>query len=174
MDFSPSIETKHEVQSHLMIPREETIEFDPQEREAFRAGDLREEWAQTYPQIFDEDDLRIARSQPSYHFYEWYAAISIFQRTGEQSLIEQYQFPSHPRKRSVVARLVPSEVQRVIWKAPAQAPDLLVYAPDFSNWYFCEVQSPTDKVSATQLQCFSDLERVGGRPVCVLRLKSKE
>ncbi len=156
-----------------MIPHEETIDFDPREREAFRAGDLREVWARTYPQIFDEDDLRIARSQPNYHFYEWYAAITIYLRTGQLCLVEQYPFPSHPRKRSVVARLVPAEVQRVLWKTPAQAPDLLVYARDFSDWYFCEVQSPTDKVSPAQRQCFSALELVGGRPVCVLRLKSQ-
>ena len=162
-----------EVHFHTMIPSEETIEFDPQEREAFRAGDLREEWARTYPQIFDEHDLRLARSQPNYHFYEWYAAISIFRRTGELSLVEQYPFPDHPRKRTVVARLVPPQVQRVLWKAPAHAPDLLVYAADFSDWYFCEVQSPADQISAAQLGFFSTLELVGRKPICVLKLVSR-
>ncbi len=157
-----------------MIQSNRIVEFNAKEREKFRAGDLREEWARIYPQLFDEDDIRIARAQPTYHFYEWLAAVSIFKQTGELSLVEQYQFSSHRRKRLVVARLMTPELVRFIETASTQVPDLLVYANDFSDWYFCEVKSPTDKVSPAQEKYFTALERVSGKPVYVLTLRERK
>jgi hypothetical protein len=157
-----------------MIQPNQIVEFDPKERESFRIGDLREEWTRTYPQLFDKDDVRIARTQPNYHFYEWFAAVYIYKQTGELSLVEQYQFPSHRRKRFVVAQLMSPTLVRFIETASTQAPDLLVYADDFSGWYFCEIKSPRDKISPAQQEYFTELEHVSGKPVYVLRLRERK
>jgi hypothetical protein len=44
------------------------------EKARFHAGPLRIKWAARYPQIFDEQEVRIAANQAAGHFYEWFAA----------------------------------------------------------------------------------------------------
>ena len=58
------------------------LAFSPADREAFRDGSLAPAWAARYPQLFDAADLRMTVTQPRYHFYEWLAAVSIFEETG--------------------------------------------------------------------------------------------
>jgi hypothetical protein len=149
---------------------EQTLEFDREERECFRSGQLREEWAQRYRQLFDADDLRIARTQPDYHFFEWLAAVHFLESRGYLSLVEQYQFPSHQRKRLVLSRLVPPELVESIEHSSIQPPDLLVYAPDYSDWFFCEVKGPNDKITPRQETFFLQLEARSGKQICLLRL----
>lgn len=100
-------------------------------------------WAETYPAIFDQDDLKIARNQAKhgYHFYEWLAAVLLFHDDGHLSLVEQYQFRSHPLKQKKMSEFIPSEVIDYIKDHPEhgniQCPDLLVYEPGYSEWFFC-------------------------------------
>jgi hypothetical protein len=36
-------------------------------------GQLSGQWYAQYPSLFDKQDLRMARTQSRYHFYEWFA-----------------------------------------------------------------------------------------------------
>jgi hypothetical protein len=98
---------------------------------------LATEWARQYPQLFDEDDLRITRKQPTFHFCEWFAAIHLFRRDGAYSLIEKYGFRNHTRKREVIETLFPATLARFLSGFRAefhvQPPDLLVFMPDGSS-----------------------------------------
>jgi hypothetical protein len=46
--------------------------YNPEHRERFRTKLLWKEWRHLYPDLFDEDDERIAETQArrGYHFYE--------------------------------------------------------------------------------------------------------
>ena len=59
------------------------------ERELFASGELWQQWVREYPNIFDEDDRRLARSQAKLgiHFYEWQAAVLLYQTMGYHSLV---------------------------------------------------------------------------------------
>ncbi|MCU0472984.1 MAG: hypothetical protein MUC93_06415 [Bacteroidales bacterium] len=69
-------------------------------------------WKDIYPDIFDEDDLRLALSQgiPRYKFYEWLSAITIYNATRYLSLIEKYEFQLHKRKHQIFKSIVPENV----------------------------------------------------------------
>lgn len=45
-------------------------QYHDSQRKKFKSGELREEWYNTYPSIFDSHDLEIARKRPDYHFFE--------------------------------------------------------------------------------------------------------
>ena len=46
------------------------------------ANHLARESRQQYPDLFDEDDLRLTVNQPRNHFSAWFAAIHRFYRQG--------------------------------------------------------------------------------------------
>jgi hypothetical protein len=116
--------------------------------------------------------VRIAVTQPQYHFVEWLAAIMLHHTTGFLALVEKYAYESHTRKRKIVASLLPPDVQLILSEkhGRAQAPDLLMYAPDLSDWFFCEVKGPRDRLRQVQLDKFKALATLSGKPVRVLRL----
>jgi len=62
-----------------------------------------------FPDLFDEDDVRLAESQGRYgwHFVEWLAAIPLFHRTGYLSLISKYQFATHRRTHEIAKKVQP-------------------------------------------------------------------
>jgi len=147
------------------------------QKERFAAG-LWNVWSKKYPELFDSDDEVLARNQSKdgHHFYEWLAAILIFHATGYLSLIEKYQFPKHKRKANVVSRLNSKKLDKAIQyanskKIKSQLPDLLVYAPDFSDWYFCEVKGGSDKLSAEQGKDFKLLGKLTGKLVRLIEFK---
>jgi hypothetical protein len=72
-------------------------------------GQLSGQWYAQYPGLFDEQDLRMARTQWDKHFYEWLAAIHLFQREGACSMVEKYDQPSHVRKYERYARILSSD-----------------------------------------------------------------
>jgi hypothetical protein len=50
-----------------------------------------------------------------------------------------------------------------------QAPDLLVYAPDLSEFYFCEVKGPKDRLRPVQIEYFRAMAKAaGGKEVVIL------
>ena len=55
--------------------------FCKSQRDRFRSGALVREWRDRYPNIFDEDDVRVMRTelQRKYNFLEWLAAVLIFE-----------------------------------------------------------------------------------------------
>ncbi len=152
-----------------------TFEIDESLRRKFHSGELAREWREKYSEIFDDDDLRLALSQPSNHFYEWAAAIHLYEDKGYYSLIEKYQYKNHKHKQSVMQKLdfdnlrKAMEYQRL--KNKEQSPDLLVYRPDFSDWFFCEVKGGTDKLRKEQESHFEILSALSGKPIYLIKIK---
>ncbi|MFC4452796.1 hypothetical protein [Deinococcus sonorensis] len=157
-----------------------SLPFTAAQRDLFRAGTLAPTWAAQYPELFDADDLRLTRTQAHNHYFEWLAAIVLYHSTGYLSLIEKYEpfgkpraGRPHQRKFQVVEQLFGdgSEMLALMKRQDhptyggTQAPDLLVYAPDLSDWFFCEVKGDKDTLKPAQRLYFADLAQVGGRPV---------
>jgi hypothetical protein len=131
------------------------------------------EWLERYPQLFDADDFRCTRRQPTLHFWEWYAAIHIFERDGAYSLVEKYVYKNHPVKTARLASIL-SESQLGILKAichrhKAEPPDLFVYVPETGRFWFAEVKGPTDHQHANQAASHEAIERELGVPVEILQ-----
>ena len=146
----------------------------PDHHQLFRSKELVINWARTYPMIFDDDDLRIAENQAElgYHFHEWLAAVLLYHSFGYFSLIEQYQFKKHKRKQAVLKELTQPNVIEFMGYHPefgrVQCPDLLVYKPDMSDWYFCEVKGPKDRLREDQIKFFHELSQVSKKGIRVV------
>jgi hypothetical protein len=87
-----------------------------------------------------------------------------------------YERPKNARVAEVVERvLLPAEIVPMLSDREehgrAQPPDLLMYAPDFSDWFFCEVNGPDDRLKPEQRRKFAALARMSGRPVRLLKFK---
>jgi VRR-NUC domain len=153
-----------------------TIEVRRSQRDLWRAGGLMPEWKLRFPELFDEQDVGIAENQPDCHFWEWLAAIVLYHATGYRALVEKYAYANRPRKQEIVAKLLPDDVLRVLRDrtehGSTQGPDLLMYAPDMSDWFFCEVKGPGDRLRQEQMSKFEALARASGKPVRLLHLKS--
>ncbi len=151
--------------------------FPPERKRSWQLGYLREEWAVRYPHLFDLDDIRLARNQGSqgYHFIEWQAAITLHELTGYLALVSKYEFANHPRKTDVLRRiLMPSALAFIRSRAAkrgTQCPDLLMYAPDYSGAFFCEVKGPGDRLRHEQVAFFGELDRITCVPVHLIRFR---
>lgn len=156
-----------------------TFEFLPEEEKKFKEGTLWQQWHDTYPELFDDDDIRVLESQANKHkFDEWYAAIKIYEKTGYLSLVEKYQHNAHPRKRKFISQFG-SQTLEIADKfirngfGGSYGPDLLVYAPDHSEWFFCEVKGPRDSFNKNQLANFPELADLLQKPIRIVRLSEK-
>jgi hypothetical protein len=147
--------------------------FHSRQRERFRSGELGPEWAKRYPEIFDEEDLRIYRTEceNGYHFYEWLGAVLLFEATGYLSLIEKYGSENHPRKTQLFESMASEASEAVQAIDGAGWPDLFCYSPDHKHWHFCEVKGAADTLKSQQLVTFHKLWQATGRQVYVLRLQ---
>ena len=129
-------------------------------------------WHRAYPQLFDDDDLRLTRRQPLYHFVEWFAAIHLFHVHGTHALLKKYAFSRHERKCAVIDRLLgPGERAFLADELEGQTPDLFVYRPDGSVYWFVEVKGPRDRLRSTQLRNHERIEQRYGVRVDVLHVK---
>ena len=151
-----------------------SFQFDSVQRDKFKSGELPKFWAKQYPQIFDELDLELAINQPNYHFLEWLAAILLFNSTGYFSLLEQYEFKRHERKQKLFKEIVTLDVLDVINSTSIQCPDLFVYSPDRSDWYFCEVKGPGDRLRPVQKDYFEKLSVASGKAIRIVKLKKQK
>jgi hypothetical protein len=149
-----------------------TIEVRRSQRDLWRDGSLRREWAQRFPELFDEEDVRLAETQPELHFVEWLGAIVLHHATGFRALVEKYAYPKHARKLEIATKLLQADVVPLLSPryGHAQAPDLLMYAPDLSDWFFCEVKGPTDRLRDVQEAKFKTLAELSGKPIWLLKL----
>lgn len=149
----------------------------PDHFQQFRNNDLCSHWAELYPMLFDKDDLRIAISQADmgYHYYEWLAAILIYHSHGFHSLVEQYQYKNHPHKQKILTRLTNNEVIDFMNShqefGNVQCPDLLVYLPDYSDWFFCEVKGPNDRMREAQIEFFKALSNRSTKSIKVVEFQ---
>jgi hypothetical protein len=157
------------------FPIIDILQFDQNQRMQFQSGELPRKWYKEYPSIFDEDDLRLAFSRPTYHFFEWLGAICLYQRSGYLSLIEQYQFKNHKHKQAILSRLnfpgLKKAMEYQLRINKTQAPDLLVYKPDYSDWFFCEVKGRDDPLSQQQRNHFTVLSEISGKPIYLIIFK---
>ena len=158
------------------------FEYDPQQREKFVSGGLWVQWAKDYPDIFDQQDIQIAKNQAGpkmkYHFHEWLAAVLIFHTYGYRSLIEQYEFEAQIGKRAIIKRLLPRDVFTLVTDHKSafggiQCPDLLAYSPIDSDWFFCEVKGPGDRLREKQSRFFEELARVSGKEIRVVYFQTR-
>ncbi len=143
----------------------------------FKSGRLWQSWSGLYPELYDSDDVRVAKTQAKmgYHFYEWLAALLIYQSTGYLSLIESYEFKIQKKKQKLLSQILPeavlSAVREITAEGKVQCPDLLVYAPDHSDWYFCEVKGPNDRMREIQKERFQKLAEASGKPIQVIEFE---
>lgn len=150
------------------------FDYNEQTRDSFRSGELREKWRQKYPMLFDEQDYLIARNQPLYHFFEWQAAILLYEREGLLSLVEKYEFKKHKEQHSLFLELVPNEVINLHKSPPfknQQLPDLFVYSADKTRWYFCEVKGGRDKFRPVQEKFFTEIEKITDHPIELIKFR---
>lgn len=131
-----------------------------------------------YPEIFDKDDERLVESQAKHssHFYEWLAAVLIYNLTGYFSLVEKYQFKNHLTKRDKLKKILPDDLVEIINDSKmkgAQFPDLLVYKEDFSDWFFCEVKGPTDFLRKSQIELFDQIELISKKEIRIIQFERK-
>jgi hypothetical protein len=146
--------------------------YDPNERRAFAERRLQRALAAEYPHVFDDDDIRIALTQPRNHYFEWLGAIRLYLDVGYISLVEKYQFRRHQRKHVIFRNTVPAEVYDLVARrgffGARQGPDLFVYRPDGADWFFCEVKGGPDHVRDSQAVFWGQIERVSHRPVMLI------
>jgi hypothetical protein len=157
---------------YSQVPRATTIRCPPALRGLW-PDPLAGQWFEQYPGLFDEDDLRLAHSQPRNHFYEWLVAIHLFQRDGVYPLIEKYAYPSHSRKYGLVRSLLSdhqwSVIESIRKHDGVQLPDLLVIWPE-GNLSFAEVKGHRDRLSAKQVASHEKLRRELDAPVEVVQV----
>lgn len=143
-------------------------------RENFKSGNLVEIWSRIYPCLFDDKDLQIALNQRhlGYHYYEWFAAILLYHTKGLLSLVEGYAYRSHKRKWGIIETLVDEKTSNFLSRSgvssATQCPDLLVYSADRSNWFFCEVKGPKDRLHQKQIDFFHELGCVTGKKIQIV------
>lgn len=139
-----------------------------------RSNRLARIWRTTYPQIFDDDDLRLATRQPHYHFVEWIAAIHLFTATNLYSLMGKYAFKNHARKRRIALGLMGKRKLDLLRDLQGQPPDLFVYRPATSEFWFVEVKGPHDRARAVQQQDQKRISALFHCPVDEIRVREVE
>ncbi len=154
------------------------IYYSAEDRLRFQSGELARGWAESFPQLFGEAELRLAVNQPRYHFYEWLTAVRLFSDHGYLSLIEKYHFKRHPAAYAQFQQLVPAEIVDLLtWDGSGprtQGPDLLSFLPNSSTWFFVEVKGPQDRVRKPQRELFRRLEGFSGQPVRIARCRQQK
>lgn len=127
--------------------------YHPARRQEFVHGGLAQSWHSRYHDtLFDDKDLELATSQPDRHFFEWLSAVLLYEATGLRSLVEKYTSQSHPRKLRLFENNVTPAVFQDFIADPAGIPDLFVYGPTSSDWFFAEVKGAGDTIRGSQPQ----------------------
>jgi hypothetical protein len=132
------------------------------------------DWLERYPELFDEKDKQFFRNQAifGYGFVEMLAIIFLYNATGYASIFGSFGWQTQPRKNLLVQELVSDKAWELITKMGeyhSQPPDIFAYAPDKSDFFFCEVKGPGDRLRETQVQYFQLLQEVSGKPVYTIK-----
>lgn len=90
-------------------------------------------------------DTAHTRRQAHKHFWEWYAAVQIFEREGACSLVAKCDCANHPVKTERLAGVL-SERQVAFVKSiycgyHTQIPDLFCYVPGAGRFWFAEAKA---------------------------------
>ena len=154
-----------------------TFTYHQELRVGFKNGWLHRDWAKRYPELFDADDRRLAESQAGKgsHFFEWFAAIRVYEATQHLSLLEKYHFQRHEAKFALFTRLVPQDLVSLLCFnkrfGSRGGPDLLCYRPNSPDWFFCEVKGPGDEVRPAQLEVFQAIEEIVEEPIRLVTIE---
>ena len=151
-----------------------TFELRREQRAQWHALELQQDWAKRYPELFDADDTRLAtgkQGREGYHHSEWLAAIILHHLTGYRALVGKYQF--HRAKKEIVRSLGlgTALLSKHAEFRNTQGPDLLMFAPDLSDYFLCEVKGPNDELTPLQEQYFQFLEEATGRQIQLMRFR---
>lgn len=146
--------------------------FNPERRESFKTGVLGQEWVNRYPDLFDDDDVRILKTehQRKYHFFEWLSSVLLYESTGFVSLMEKYSSKSHDRKLRLFSNFVPSEVFDFLINAPSGHPDLFSFHPQTREFFFSEVKGARDILRENQISMHEQLQTMTGKKVRIIQL----
>ena len=154
-----------------------TIKTSDGEHDRFKSGELIDAWAGQYPHLFDADDVRRAKAHAhtGHQFVEWLAAVKVFEEFGYRSLLQRYDSPSHEDKLKILRRLLPDDIREFLLGRRQREdratlwPDLLVYKPDYSDYFFCEVKG-RDALRPEQVDLFLKLSEKTGHPVKMVQV----
>ena len=151
--------------------------YDTALREAFKRGELVEQWSTQYPMLFGAAEMALAVNQPSNHFFEWLGAIQIYKDLNYLCLIEKYQFKKHVSKYEIFRNIVPDEVFALVDRKNSggrQFPDLFAYSPDKTDWFFCEVKGNKDRFSPGQAAFFDKLQIISNKQIQWIKFRPKK
>lgn len=59
-------------------------------------------------------------------------------------------------------------------KNRVQCPDLLVYAANYSDWYFCEIKADADTLRKEQLVFFEELFKATGKQIALIKFTKSD
>lgn len=146
--------------------------------ELWRSGEIAGSWHVEYPLLFKDSDWRTIRNQYAlgYHFGEWFSARH-FWNAGHRVLIEKYVFPGSHREDFAIAERLLGKEALLYLKGKArqcQPPDLLVYLPDFSSFFFAEIKLESDVLREEQRVYFDEVEKLCGCEVWIVKLSGVE
>ena len=149
--------------------------FSRREREQFRSGVLVRQWAEQYPFLFGPEEVAAALSSSgkrSGSFFEWVSAVRLYEAQGYYSLVRDYASSLQSGKKGVVSELCGKVATGFMAAAPAkmQFPALLVYRPDLSEWFFCDVKGPGDIVRKSEGIFFPRLAEETGVGIFLITL----
>jgi len=102
----------------------------------------------------------MTQHQRNYNFFEWLAAVLLFESTGYLSLVAKYTSNNHPEKHDKLRRCLTPTVDAWPLTNESGQPDLFVYSPTNAEWFFCEVKGPADRIRENQLEWRTRLEQV--------------
>lgn len=141
-----------------------------EQRERFMYGELWQQWSKEYPQIFDEKDQEFAGkfAYDGRGFYEWLAAVTMYETKGYLSLVDYYQFKTHARKNRLFQQFVGPNGVALARSTHTYFPDLLVYKPDLTDWYFVEAKGPGDFLRPSQEVLFPQVIEVTGKSIYLM------
>ena len=163
------------------------VPFKESQRDLWKERILGRQWMERYedelPLYFnaahrwmvEEDDTVLE----GFGFFETLGALVLYLTTGYLPLnsTANFKFPVD-EENAVVERLMDPELLRLIRDqstemGQTQAPDNLMYAPDFKDWFFCDAKGPTDRLDPrTKAKAkFEAIARASGKPVRLLHFK---
>ena len=152
--------------------REETATYDPGLRERWNSGELPRRWRRAYPGVFDDQDLRVALSQPRYHFFEWLGALHYHEK-GYSVLVGKYFLQRNERRLKKLLQVLnegdPS-FRSFRTALSALPPDLLIYGKR-RRFFFVEVKGPRDRMSDRQRQAFRAIAQRFSTEVRILKFR---
>jgi hypothetical protein len=155
----------------------EALHENKQEKEDFKSKGLGLKWATKYPNLFDNDDIRLYKSQSKYgyHYFEWKAAIHFWEEIGYQSLNQKYQTKQHAHKKRLIEsnKYISEKNWKEILPLPGMLPDLFVYSKETEDWFFCEVKSPNDGLHDNQNTSFPQISRYTKKPIGLITFGKK-